>query len=207
MGDESSPKPLEAPMAVWVQGGTTSMAHDQEQARKRAEAEARRDAEAERHRIAYQNPLESRVNTTGLYDPNQHATVVLGFRHKKDNTIFDWMICELVQAMNPSSQQMEMMLQMVCVHCMKRKNMAAGDAQFRLWQTHREWSIDQRTIEQRAAHPLKLPIAGEIWVNPENHAQVLQSAGTITTHGWVTCAGTACWSFRIDDSVIHTRSP
>lgn len=207
MADEQAPKTLEAPMAVWVQGGTTSLAHDLEQQRERAESEARRDAEAERHRIAYQNPLEARVHTTRLYDPRQNATVILGFKHKKENEIQDWMVCELANVVNPQSGQMEPMLQMMCVHCMKRKNLSAGKAQFRLWQTHREWSLDQRTIEQRAAHPLKLPIAGEVWVNPMNCEEARVSAGTITTHGWVTCAGTACWSFRIDDSVIYTRSP
>lgn len=204
MAEES--KAPTAPMA-WVKGGTTTLAHDQQQQRQRAEAEVRRNAEAERHRIAYQNPVEARVHTAGLFDQQQHAMIVLGFKSKKENDIFDWMMCELVQALNPSTNEPDMMLQMVCIHCMKRRGLSAGDAQFRLWKTHREWSLDQRTLEQRAAHPLKLPVAGEIWFNPERHEQVITVAGTITTHGWVTCAGTACWSFRIDDSVLYTRSP
>ena len=205
MTDEA-PKAPEAPMAIWVKGGTTTLAHDMQLKKQRAEAEARRNAEAERHRIAFQNPVEARVHTTGLFNQQQHAMAVLGFKHKKENEVYDWMMCELLQAINPQTNQPDLMLQMVCVHCMKR-GMSAGDAQFRLWQTHREWSLDQRTLENRAAHPLRLPVAGEIWVNPENPEQVVTVAGTITTHGWVPCAGTACWSFRITDSVIYTRSP
>jgi hypothetical protein len=205
MADEDSkPGKIELPLAGWVKGGTTTSQYDLDLQRQRAEAEARRDAEAERHRIAFQNPFESRVHTTSLLNRQRDGMVVLGFRDKKNAEIYDWMMCELLQALNPSTNEFDLMLQMVCTNCSKR-GMSAGDAQFRLWKTHREWSLDQRTLEHRAPHPLKLPIAGEIWINPQNHDEVVTVAGTITTHGRVHCAGTDCWSFNIDDSVIITR--
>jgi hypothetical protein len=205
MADDDKPTTLEAPMAVWVKGGTTSMQHDVEQQRQAAEAEARRDAEAERHRIALANPMEARMHTMSLANRQRDAMVVLGFKHAKDNKIDNWMTCELYRIGDAEHERL--VLQICCPYCVSKHGRSLGQSQYHIHQDHRDFSLDQRTREQRKEHPLGVPVGGDIWINPENVEEVIKVAGTITTHGWIRCDGLGCtWSFRIDDSVIITRS-
>ena len=205
MGDEDKATPLEAPMAVWVKGGTTTMRHDLEQQRQHAEAEQRRDVEAERHRVALANPLEARMHTMELSNRQRDAMVVLGFKHAKDNVIVNWMTCELYRVGDGDAERL--VLQICCPHCVSKHGRSLGQSQYHIHQDHRGFSLDQRSREQRKEHPLHVPIAGDIWINPENVDEVIKVAGTITTHSWIKCDGLGCtWNFRIDDSVIITRS-
>jgi len=205
-----APKQIEPPMAVWVQGGTTSTRHDMQQRQAFAEAEARRDAEVERHRAAAQNPFEARIATTSLGSQQRDPMVVLGFKNQKDHFIHNWMICELITELGADATEPELMLQMCCPYCIKRGVPAGGDAQFKIRQSNRAFSLDTRGADQRARPALGQPIARDFWCkpdepdNPEFHVEV---AGTITTHGWIKHGWVGCsWDFRIDDSVIITRS-
>lgn len=209
MTDEQTPNtpksPLEVPMAAWVRGGTTTYANDMAQAEADAAAEARRQAEAERHRIAFQNPAEARMHTTSLFSKQRDAMVVLGFRDLRERKILDFMMCELLRRPSDGDTD-ELMLMFCCPYCVNKYGRKAGDAQYRVHQSNRPFSLDQRTSAQRAPHPLGLPIAGDIWANPENPQDVVRVAGTITTHGPIKCDGRGChWRFDIDDSVIVTQ--
>lgn len=212
MTDEAKPAgTIEAPMAVWVQGGTTSLRSDMQQAQQRAEADARRDAELARHQTALKNPFEARVSTTSFASQQSNAWVVLGFRSVKDRLIHNWMMCELFTELKAETD--ELILQMMCPYCVGRGIPAGGDAQFRVRQSNRGFSLDTRGLDQRKPVALKdtrgiaVPVAKELWANPEDPDQTVVVAGTITTHGPLKCGGrNHCgWTFDIDDSVIITR--
>ena len=127
MSDDAVPAPkpeLEAPMAAWVKGGTTSLRHDQEVEKRYAEAEERRRAEAARHQFALANPDEARVHSMKLSDRSRDAKVVLAVKHAKDTTLTAWIECELI--VRPDG---ELWLQLACPRCIFRHHRHLSDAQ------------------------------------------------------------------------------
>lgn len=205
-------KPVELPMAGWVKGGTTSARHDEQVARQRADAEYRRAEEDRRRALARDNPLDdvARVMQTGnairqremQLGGDSYAQVVLGVKMPKESELVFLQTAELFSPMGDS----ELMLQMCCMRCIYRFGRTMSEAQTRIRQSHRDFSIDQRKRDQRKPNPLLGICAGDIWVNPEDPNEVITVAAMVTTHGWQTCDALGCgWQFRIDDSIIYPR--
>lgn len=199
-------------MASWVKGGTTSARHDEQIARQRADAEHRRAQEDKRRVMARENPLDDvqRVIKTGNAIRQRemnlggagYAQVVLGVKHPKDSTISHWQVCEVMNEMGST----EMMLVLCCMRCLVTLGRTMSEAQTTIRASHRAFSLDQRTREQRKPNPVLGICAGELWVNPDDPTEVVTVAGMITTHGWQKCDALGCgWEFMIDDSVVYTR--
>lgn len=201
-------------MASWVKGGTTSARYDEQIARQKADADRRRSEEDHRRVLAKRHPADDvqRVIKTGTSARQReitlggagHALVVLGVKHPKDNQILDWQVCEIVVPMGESEQ--EMVLCMVCMRCIFTLHRSAQEAQTKIQNSHRAFSLDQRKRENRKPNPHLGFCAGDVWVNPRDPNEVVTVAGMVTTHSWLTCDALGCgWRFRIDDSVIYTE--
>jgi len=205
-------KAIEAPMASWVKGGTTSARYDEQIARQRADAEQRRAQEDQRRVVAREHPLEdvqkvmktrisARQREMNLGGPG-YAQVVLGVKHPRDSTISHWQLCEVVNEMGGD----DMVLCMCCMRCIYTLGRSMSEAQTKIQNSHRAFTLDQRTKEQRKPNPMLGICAGELWVNPDDPQEVVTVAGMITTHGWQKCDALGCgWDFMIDDSVVYTR--
>jgi len=178
----------EAPL-VWVRGGTTSSAYDNQQARLKAEAEARRAIQDRQFALAKERPVEARVNTLDLGSKQHHAAVVLGIKHPKDNQILDWIQCELITQPKDDGD-VELVLNMACPRCFRHD---AQNANFKFAQSHRMFWLDTKN-------------AGELWIDPTDPNNVITLAGTITTKEWIPCPGLGCpLKFRIDKSILYVE--
>jgi DNA-directed RNA polymerase subunit RPC12/RpoP len=230
MADDPTPaaKPLpvlDAPMAAWVKGGTTTLKYDLDQEREHAEAEARRDAQDAQQQIVRQNPTEARMHSMKLGGRSTSTMIVLGIRHPKDNQILWWQTCELSMQPNDELHCMQ------CGHHWEPTGTHAGltacpkcqsqmlkhvhhDPELvlqmvcmRCWQ--RGVRMDKAQMQIRQSHRmfwLNEKRKGELWVNPDDPTEVVTLAGTITTEGWVKCSGLGCtWEIAIDDSVVRTK--
>lgn len=198
-------------MASWVKGGTTSARYDEQLARERADADKRRAQEDQRKQLARDNPLDDmqKVMRTGnvvsqrelnFGGPN-HAQAVLGVKHPKDNQILNWQVCELVLEMGSE----DVALCLVCMRCIYTLGRSMQQAQTKILNSHRAFSLDQRTRQERKPNQHLGFCAGDAWINPEDPNEVVTIAAMVTTHGWQTCAALGCgWRFLIDDSVIHS---
>ena len=179
MSDE--PKTIDAPVSGWVKGGTTSLAWDNEQARLKADAEKRRAQEDERMRIVKENPNEARINEVKLGGQSQHASIVLEVKHAKDNTVLDYVICELMV------EDEHLVLNMACPKCADR----GIPDNFKISQKNRRFELDTRR-------------AGELWVNPKPPHETATLAGAITLLEWVKCPNLGCpWKLIIDNNVLR----
>jgi hypothetical protein len=171
----------------WVRGGTTSAAHDREQARLKADAERRRAVQDKQFALANQSPGEARLSSLDLGSKNAHATVVLGIKHPKDNQVLDWITCELITQPRDDGD-VELVLNMACPSCAQRD---AQNAQFKFAQSHYMFWLDTKD-------------AGQLWINPAEPSEVFTLAGAITTKEWIPCPGLGCpWKFRIDKSILY----
>lgn len=188
MSDESSaPKPspsIEAPLASWVKGGTSTSIHEQSLKKKRADAEGRRREEASRQQIAATDTVGARRRETRLGGSRGHAVVVLEFRNS-DGKADEWIVCELsVGRDDPTA----LTLVMCCPYCARKNGM--DEAQFHTTNKHRKFELDTRR-------------AGELWVNPNDPREHVTLAGTIFTQESIPCP-TCTWRFQIDNSVVKT---
>jgi hypothetical protein len=194
--------PPVAPMG-WVKGGTPTSAHERQIAKQDFDAEQRRkllDAQvgatqtgklpdALRAPGMDGGPGVARMNSLRL-GGRDHAAIVLGVRHPKDNQILDWITCELSAEPKPDGTQ-ELVLVLACVRCIKTLGKHSQRSQMTIRQSNRMFWLDQRR-------------AGEIWVNPKDKNEVYTLAGTITTNDWITCPNEGCgWRFKIDDSIVR----
>lgn len=188
MADEEK-KGIELPIDGWVRGGTTSLAHDQQVARERAEAEQRRAVQDRQFALARNKPNEARLNSMNLGGTDTHATVVLGIKHPKDNQVLDWIVCEL-STQPRDDGDVELVLGMACPRCAQKN---PQDANFNFRQSHRMFWLDTKR-------------AGQLWINPADTSEVVTLAGTITTKEWIPCPGLGCpLKFRIDDSILYVE--
>src|SRR5215471_3308625 len=207
MADGQTPKPNgSAAPTVWVQGGSTSSKHDKWMAKRQAEAKARREAEDNKFAVARARPNEARIRQHKLGGRKEHPSVVLGLKHPKDQTVQDWMICELVMQPRPDNpDESELMLMMHCPGCIMTHGRPADDTVMHIRQSNRMFHVDQRKRDQRKLNPVLHMCAGEIWVSPEDKNEVVLVAGMVTTDDWCKCP--LCkWEFKIDDSVVYTRN-
>ena len=184
---------IEAPIAMWVKGGTTTLRWDLDQKKKVADADERRAVQAAKARTVAANPGEARMHSMKLGGRQTSAMVVLGLKHPKDNLIMDWLTCELsAQPSDTPGQPPELILQMICIRCVQR-GVQSGEAQMMIRQSNRKFYLDEKR-------------KGELWVNPVDRNEILTLAGTVTTDDWIKCPGLGCnWEFKIADSVVYTK--
>lgn len=199
MADTNEPSvPLEAPMQVWVRGGGTSTtAQDNQDAARRADTEERRKQEEAKFKIVRERPHEAHMHSMALGGKDTHAAIVLELKHPKDNTIQDWITCELSQQPLADGTGMELLLILACPRCIITHGRPTDESQLTIRESNRKFYLDSRPRDQGGK-------AGELWVNPKDPNEVVTLAGTVTTEDWITCP--ACnWKFKIDASVVHTR--
>lgn len=198
---------IEAPMAVFVKGGTLTSAYEKQLQKEDWEAEERRklqDAQALAARtgklpqqlatneLRADAPGVGKLSSMRLGGSKSHASVVLGLKHPKDTTIQDWIICELSQQPGADGKP-ELVLIVACPRCIKTLHRHPQRAQMTIRESNRKFWLDTRR-------------QGEIFANPEDPNEVVTLAGTITTEGWITCPQLGCgWKFKIDDSIVHSQ--
>lgn len=193
-----TPAAPETAPTVFVKGGVTTSKHDNWMAKRQADAEARREQEAQKFQIAKTNPQEARIKQSKLGSRRDHPSVVLGLKHPKDGSVEDWMICEVVD------REEGLMLIMQCPRCIRTYHRPPDDCIMDLKQENRMWFLDRRTKAERKFNPILGFCAGEVYVAPDESREAVVVAGMVTTQDWVHCP--LCnWTFKIDDSVVHTR--
>lgn len=157
---------MTSPLSI-VQNRTPTAAHEELKAREHASAEKRRAELDQKRAIAQANPSEAKLYNRSLGGVSTHASVVVKIAHK-DNIKPDFMTCEL------SLDQDGLTLIVVCPCCVFRHHRRQEDSQLTIRSWHRSFSLD--------------PFGeGELWVNPRNPAEVVTLAGTIETHGPISC--------------------
>ena len=190
MSDEADPPPpavprvIEAPLASWVQDGTSTSAWDQHLAQETHDAEQRRIQED--RRLAAANTSQAQVYEHRLSDQQRDPVVVLQVL-KRDRSVSDYLVCEVLHV--GEGADAELVLQAVCPQCVARGR-ASGSVQFKIHQRNRMWWLDTRT-------------QGELWANPANPGELYVLAGKVTTHDWIKCP-TCSWRFKIDASRVFT---
>lgn len=191
-------KKIEAPMAVWVHGGTSSSAQDKQDAIQHADAERRRAQQSQSYAEAGRNPQAAKMHTLSLGGRDAHAGIVLALKHPKDDTVMDWITCEL-SSQPEEGGGVELMLVLCCPRCVYKLNRHPDRSQIHIRQSNRMFWLDERTGDQGGQR-------GELWVNPNDATEVVTLAGTITTKDWCKCPHEGCgWTFRADESVVYTK--
>lgn len=197
-------KSITAPMNSWVRNGSTSGAHDRMMQAKLADANKRRAEEDAKFAQAAKDPKHARIRQQKLGGRKDHPCAVLGIRHPKDHSINDWMICEITQQTTPDGKGVDLMLMMQCPRCIRTYHRPPEETIMHIRQSNRMWHLDSRTKAARAPNPIMHTCAGELWANPEDKGEVVVIAGMVTTDDWCHCP--LCdWTFKIDDSVVHTK--
>lgn len=200
-------KEIELPMDSFVRGGTTSSGHDRLMFEQHADAEQRRAQQDAQYHGARAGkvpgfmqdesfnpgaaPGHGKLTSLNL-GGGQHAAIVLGYKHPKDNLILDWVTCELWEQPwdDPSRPGAEVFFTMVCLKCIWKRQVKMESAQITMRQTNRRFELDVRK-------------AGTVWINPKDPNEVVTLAGEISMGGeWGTCP--QCdWRFTIDQSIIY----
>jgi hypothetical protein len=142
------------------------MGHETLKEREHADAEARRAELDKKRAVVSANPREAKLYSHSLGGVGTHAAIVIKIPQKDARPHF--MTCEL------SLDQDGLTLIIVCPSCLLRHHRRQEDIQLTMRSWHRRFSLD--------------PFGeGELWVNPENAADVVTLAGTIETHEVQTC--------------------
>ncbi len=174
---------MPSPLSI-VQNPTTSSAHDQQKAKERAEEHKRRAHLDKARAIARANPLEARLNNLSLGSTKTHASVVVKIPHRDGSTV-SFMTCEL------SVDEDGLTLVIVCPSCLFRVGRPMSESQLTIRSWHRSFTLDQRS-------------RGSLWVNPENPSEVVTLAGTIETHGPISCPD-CHFKFQLEKSKLPSE--
>jgi hypothetical protein len=163
---------LEAPMMAWVKGGTSTAAYDLEIKKNEAEAEARRDAQDKDRAIA-SKPIEEgggKMFSHNFGHPTDDPKILIRFVNSKKETEFE-LLCDIGIEQDGSSRWFIF----ICPDCVSR-GIPSGQAQLRVCDNHRHWSLDDRT-------------QGEVIVFDE---QIYYSAGRIMDTETLRCPNAHC---------------
>jgi hypothetical protein len=192
-------------LTTFVKNGSTSARHDNWLAKKLADAKARRAEEDKKFALAAKSPKEAKIRQQKLGGQKDHPVAVLGLRHPKDHSINDWMVCEITQQARPDDSGVDLLLMMQCPRCIHTYHRPPEETIMHIRQSNRNWHLDRRTEKERKKNPIMHICAGSLWVNPEERTEVYLIAGMVTTDDWCHCP--LCdWTFKIDDSVVHTKA-
>ena len=180
----AAPRTIENPMMSWMRGGTMTSAYETQLAKAKAEAAAARKVEDERAKTVADNPHEAKQYKHVVGGNKKHAGIVLEVRHPKDNTVLDYIECELTVGDDGS-----LILVMACFKCALR----GITDNFKFSQKHKRFELDTRR-------------QGELWVNPLNPSHIVTLAGTNQLTEAVTCPNLGCGCrFVIDNSVVREK--
>ncbi len=189
--DEAKPAAPAAPM-VFTKGGTTSSSHDLLMAKLRADTNERRSVQDQQFAAAKTDPLSARMHSMRLGGQQSSAMAVLAIKHRKDNMILDWVVCEILD------QGDELVLNMACPACHARN--PGHEPDFKIHQSNRKWVLDPKPPRW-----MRDMGSDHIWVNPRDQSTVV-IAGSVHCDEWIKCPGLGCtWVFKIDDSEIRER--
>jgi len=182
----SAPRVIENPMMSWMRGGTLTTAYENQLAQQKHAAEQARKVEDARTRATQDQPDNARQHKMVVGGNKHHAGIVLVVKHPKDNTVLDYIECELT--VDPSDGT-SLILIMACAWCALRD----VTDNFKFSQKHKRFELDTKR-------------QGELWVNPQNPRHIVTLAGTIQLLETVTCPNLGCGKrFVIDDSVIREK--
>lgn len=157
-------------------------AYEQQLAQQKHQAEIARNLEDSKRQAAENNPSEARQYRQTIGGNKQFPGIVLEYKHPKDNTVLDYIECELIVG-----DDAMLTLNMACPHCALR----GVTDNFKFSQKHRRFELDTRR-------------QGQLWVNPKNPSHIVTLAGTIHLTEPVTCPNLGCGKrFVIDNSVMR----
>lgn len=178
---EETKKTIEAPLTSWVRGGSTTSAWDSHVAQQKHDAAQRRAVEDSRAQAVAQDPLGARQYTRKLGGVKDFASIVLQVKHPKDNTVLDYIECEL-----NADEDGSLILIYACYKCALR----GVTDNITIRQKHRHFELDTRR-------------QGELWVNPITR-EPRTLAGTITMTEKFTCPNLGCGvRCIIDNSIVR----
>jgi len=178
---------------IFVKGGTTTSAWDNQLAQQRADTEARRAHQDAEYAQSKATPHEARMQSMKLGGSQSSAMAVLALKHAKDNIFLDWIICEVID------QGDELALNMACPRCHAKNPGHEPDMLIR--QSNRSWWLDPKPPKW-----MREVGSDRVWVNPKDGSTYVV-AGSVHTQDWIKCTGLGCtWTFKIDDSVVHTKT-
>ena len=170
-----------SPLAWMRGGGTRTQAYENQLAQQKIAAEQARKLEDERRRKAEDGSEEAKQYRNVIGGNKEFPGIVLLYKHPKDNTVLDYITCELSAAEDGS-----LILILACILCFHKTGEASN---ITLRQNHRHFELDTKRH-------------GELWVNPNNPSDIVTLAGTISMTEKATCPGCAR-RFVIDDSVLR----
>jgi hypothetical protein len=205
MSDDDQPRPAEPvvlpadrpvfglPQAMFVKGGTPTMAHERQVAELEADAEHRRDMQARERQIAsvpieegggkiFTNHMAASPDEAGgaqLYVLLKYMTA--HGEDKRQNGDQLECLADVVVGADPGGPA-KLSLILVCPQC-KERGMPQGQAQLRIHQSNRHWELDARK-------------RGEPFLFEGN---VYPSAGEVTSERFTCVCG---WAARIDKNRV-----
>lgn len=183
--DGTTRRVVENPAMAWMRGGTVSSAYQAHLDQQKALAAESRKVEDAKAAFAAKDGSGAKQHKHVVGGNKAYLGIVLSLKHPKDNTVLDYIECELHVLEDTS-----LMLQMCCPWCFARAGITDN---FSIRQKHRYFELDTRA-------------AGELWVNPKNPQHVVTLAGTINLTEATTCPNLGCGKrFVIDNSVIREK--
>lgn len=196
---EEGPKAFGVPLAMFVKGGTTTWAHDQEQQRLTMEAERRR-AEADSERKIAAVPIEEggaviHGGPLGGREGEQAYVELFylnarGEQHLEPGGIPLRCLADVVQV-----GKSELAIVLVCVRC-KERGVPLDRCQMRVRQTNRSWELSPKRRGDMIPWVEKLDAHGRPMV------KLYRSAGTIVESERFSCAQCG-WVGRIYDNKVR----
>jgi hypothetical protein len=190
------------PMEMFVREGTSTWASDMKAAEEFAKAEERRNLALRERQIAATERSEDGIASmkTNRLSENQGVPagkVVLNVVNRAGSQIDDadgdpqQVVCDLIMGLDPMRPE-DMVLVLVCPHCVLDRGVHQGAAQLTLSQRNRGWYLDQRKEYQNTVVvKLSSEVTGQIERVP------VPVAGMVTDSDRIPCA--QCSSvYRID---------
>jgi hypothetical protein len=203
--DESEPprQMFGLPMEMFVKGGTTTWAHDQEMARRAAEADARR-AEDDQQRALASKPIEEgggvlynnmlRPSSSGV--PSQGPKVLLQYMSPHGRDVAYECLADVVAGADPLNAE-GLSLLLVCPRCMER-GVKEAEAQLKISQSNKKWWLEP---PRDAAHAIIK--FDETLPDGSRAPRVLPSAGTVMECERFSCP-CCSWTARIDKNRVYS---
>jgi hypothetical protein len=195
---ESEPKVFGLPLDMFVKGGTTTWAHDQEQLRLTHDAERRRNEAAVERQIATV-PIEEgggviHGGPLGGHEGEQ-AYVELLYLTARGEQRFEMgepvrCLADVVQV-----DKSELAIVLVCARC-KERGVPLDRCQMRIRQSNRGWEFSSKRRGDMIPWVEKLDAQGRPMV------KIYRSAGTIVESERFSCAQCG-WMARIHDNKVR----
>lgn len=180
-------------LTAWVQGGTTTSAHDKAMQKFHADAEARRRQHDAEHALA-SRPIERggaqmhSANFTAPTDPR----ILLRYINSKKETELE-ILCELPR----DDMTGKRMLIICCPECVKR-GVPAELSQFTVREEQRKWHVDERTAGKMLSY------VDTDYHSGRKYKQIYMSAGVVMDSEIFRCPHHNCGvRYQIDNNMLR----